>query len=91
MDANISVQDADRLDAIGAMGIMRVCAFSGARDRPLYDPHRSDSAYQHFFDKLLLLKDGMKTDMGRKVAAKRHIIMQQFVKLVDEECHLEDF
>jgi uncharacterized protein len=88
------VQDADRLDAIGAMGISRVFAYSGAKGRPVHDPavavrssmtlaeYRSgkDTAINHFYEKLLKLKDLMNTDEGRKRALQRHRFMEQYLE-----------
>ncbi|MBR3354635.1 MAG: HD domain-containing protein [Oscillospiraceae bacterium] len=68
------VQDADRLDAIGAIGIARTFAFGGERGRPL------DDSIRHFHDKLLLLKDEMNTDSGRKVAESRHAFLVAFLE-----------
>lgn len=67
------VQDADRLDAMGAIGIARTFAYGGASNRSLAD------SIQHFSDKLLLLKDLMNTVKGRKMAEKRHIYMVNFL------------
>ena len=78
------VQDADRLDAIGAIGIARTFAFGGNRGRRIHDPDFADqsSSVQHFYDKLLLLKDRMNTDAGRRIAAGRdaflHIFLEEF-------------
>lgn len=93
------VHDADKLDAIGAIGIARVFAYVGAHDRLIHDPaiaptlHDSFEAYQtgkptainHFHEKLLLLKDRMYTDTGKKLAARRHKYMKAFL----EEFHKE--
>lgn len=87
------VQDADRLDALGAIGIARAFAYGGAKGRRMYDPdtapeqHASFSAYKasegptlnHFYEKLLLLKDRMQTETGRRLAAERHAFMEAFV------------
>lgn len=92
------VQDADRLDAIGAIGIARAFAYGGAKHRPLHDPeqapetHSSFEAYatsigattSHFYEKLLLLRDRMNTDEGRRIATERHdfmlLYLEQFFK-----------
>lgn len=89
------VQDADRLDAIGAIGIARCLTFGGARNRVLHDPSIAPSsslsheAYaksstdgtsiNHFYDKLLHLKDLMKTEAGRRTAAQRHDFMVSYL------------
>jgi uncharacterized protein len=84
------VQDADRLDAIGGIGIMRVAAFSGAHGQPLYDPSDCD-IISHFREKLLSLKDTIRTPVGRRVAAQRQAIMEAFVESCTVEAELDDF
>jgi uncharacterized protein len=88
------VQDADRLDAIGAMGIARVFVYSGAKGRPVHDPsvaprenmtveeYRSgrDTAVNHFYEKLLKLKDLMNTETGRSRAEGRHRFMEHYLE-----------
>ncbi len=79
------VQDADRLDAIGAIGIARAFAYGGAHGRPLYDPHDRTNSIQHFHDKLFTLHDGMNTAEGSRLAEARHRYMEGFVARFMEE------
>lgn len=88
------VQDADRLDAIGAIGIARTFAYGGAKGRRLHDPSvapekgQSRAAYaagestgiNHFYEKLLLLKDLMNTSEGKRLAVERHRYMEGFLQ-----------
>ena len=76
------VQDADRLDAMGAIGIGRAFAFGGSRGRRMHDPEGQDkeSTVQHFYDKLLLLKDRMNTATGKKLAARRDAVLRDFLE-----------
>ena len=77
------VQDADRLDAIGAIGIARTFAFGGERKRKLTD------TIQHFYDKLLLLKDMMNTLEGKRLAIERHTFLEQYLDKLLEEMYLK--
>ena len=88
------VQDADRLDAMGAIGIARTFAFGGSRGRLIYDPEQppkldmNEETYRsgqsnginHFYEKLLLLKDLMNTETGKAMAQHRHSYMESFLK-----------
>ena len=75
------VQDADRLDALGAIGVARTFAFGGSHGRAIHDPEGEDrgSSIAHFYDKLLLLKDRMNTETGRRMALHRHEYLKNFL------------
>ena len=76
------VRDADRLDAMGAIGIARTFAFGGSRGRRMHDPEGVDqnASIQHFYDKLLRLKDDMLTPTGKCLAAERDRYMRAFLE-----------
>ena len=88
------VQDADRLDAIGAIGIARVFAYGGSKNRSIYDPedkpkeemdfesykNNTGSSINHFYEKLLKLKDLMNTETGMKMAENRHSYMNGYLE-----------
>lgn len=79
------VQDADRLDAIGAIGIARAFNYGGFRNNAIYIPENdglvnNSSTIGHFYDKLLLLRDMMNTSTARELASERHEILEQFLE-----------
>jgi uncharacterized protein len=75
------VQDADRLDAIGAIGVARAFNYGGFRNNPIYDPDlKTASTIGHFYDKLLKLSDLMNTTTGRSLAEERHLFLEKFLE-----------
>ncbi|WP_052350307.1 HD domain-containing protein [Paenibacillus gorillae] len=95
------LQDADRIDAIGAIGIGRTFMFGGAHGLSLaddeewsggvFDPDQkpSGSVYRHFYEKLLNLSDGMHTVPGQRMAAERHQFLVHFVRQLEHELKLD--
>lgn len=93
------IQDADRLDAIGAIGIARCFNYGGFKNRPLYDPsikpilkitkeeykNSSSPTINHFYEKLLILKDKMNTKTGKQIAENRHQFMELYLKQFYDE------
>jgi uncharacterized protein len=99
------VRDADNLDAIGAIGIARAFMFGGIMAEKMWAPHepirdryesgRAPSVIHHFFEKLVKLRDDMRTDTGRALATDRHELLTEFVSRFREEWdlatrHVED-
>ena len=88
------VQDADRLDAIGAIGIARTFAYGGSKSRPIYIPNErykenmneeeyynnKGSSINHFYEKLLKLKNLMNTKKAKEIASKRHCYIENFLQ-----------
>lgn len=98
------VQDADRLDAIGAIGVARTFAYGGNKGQPIYDPrkkatlHNSFEEYansesntiNHFHEKLLLLSDRLNTSTAKRIGKERHLFMEQFLEQFYKEWHYND-
>ena len=88
-DEFMIVQDADRLDAIGAIGIARAFNYGGFINNRIFDPTGNNpSTIAHFYEKLLKLKDLMNTDTGRLLAAERHLYLEKFLEQFYQEWEL---
>ena len=98
------VQDADRLDAMGAIGIARTFSYGGHKCRPMYDPEISPKmimtkeeyktndapTLNHFYEKLFKLKSLMNTQTGKELAEERHLFMEQFVAQFYREWNIDE-
>jgi uncharacterized protein len=100
------VQDADRLDAIGAIAIARVFTYGGAKGRAIYNPeipltfkqtseeymskNKQSSSFHHFFEKLLYLKDRIHTQTARNIAEQRHKFMEEYIEQFKKEWEAKD-
>ncbi len=85
------IQDADRLDAIGAIGVARAFNYGGFRNNPIWVPGNetlAPSTIGHFYEKLLLLKDKMNTETGKRLAEERHAFLEVFLKQFYKEWDL---
>lgn len=74
------LSDADKLDAVGAIGISRTIAYGAVKGRPLFDSNDGTHTVGHFFDKLLLLREAMQTEVGRREAEHRHRVMVMWLE-----------
>jgi uncharacterized protein len=79
------LQDADRLDAIGAIGVARCLAYGGAHGRPIRDPTVADCV-RHFHDKLLCIRDRLNLEASRELARRRHDLLVQFLAELLHDC-----
>lgn len=100
------VRDADRLEALGAIGIARAISYGGGRYQTIHDPNvkpivgqnwhsyragGSGTTFNHFHEKTLLIKNRIKTAAGRRVAEKRHLIVEEFLQHFEEEWNGADW
>jgi uncharacterized protein len=84
------VQDADRLEAVGAVAVARTFAYGGKLNRVLYNENDNKCSIAHFYEKLLLLKDMMNTKEGKNLAISRHNFMEEYLSQFYKEINLED-
>jgi len=84
------VQDADRIDAIGAIAIARTFAYGGSMNRKIYEKNNKECSIAHFYDKLLLLKENLNTELAKQIALSRHKFMEEYLKQFYKEWELKD-
>lgn len=84
------VQDADRIDAIGAIAIARTFAYGGSMNRLIYEKENKQCSVAHFYDKLLLLKDKLNTEIAKEIAITRHDFMVEYLIRFHNEWNLQD-
>lgn len=82
------IQDADRIDAMGAIGIARTFQYGGANGQMIYDQNDSHSSIQHFYDKLLILKDTLHTRKAKEIAEERHQFLLAYLEQFWKEWHV---
>lgn len=84
------VQDADRIDAIGAIAIARTFAYGGSMNRKIYEANNKACSIAHFYDKLLLLHEHLNTDIAKTIARSRHAFMEEYLAQFHQEWALAD-
>jgi len=84
------VQDADRIDAIGAIAVARTFAYGGSMNRKIYEENNKECSIAHFYDKLLLLKENLNTNVAKEIAISRHKFMEEYLNQFHKEWGLKD-